>query len=79
MDIRVLGTGCSKCKTLEAMVREVVQELGVQADVSKVAEIDKIMEYDIMMTPGLVINGDVVAAGKLPTKDQIKQWIESGK
>ncbi len=75
MDIRVLGTGCFKCKTLEANVLEAVKEMNIPADVIKVTEIDKIMEYDIMMTPGLVINGKVKVSGKVPSKDEIKKLI----
>ena len=77
MDIRILGTGCTKCKTLEANVVEAVNEMGINADVVKVTEINKIMEYDVMMTPGLVINGIVKTSGKVPGKDEIKKLIQS--
>lgn len=77
MDIRILGTGCAKCKSLEANVVEAVKELGIKADVTKVTEIAKIMEYDVLMTPGLVVNGNVKAAGKIPGKEEIKKLILS--
>jgi small redox-active disulfide protein 2 len=77
MDIRILGTGCMKCKTLEANVQEALKEMDVTAEVSKVTEIDKIMEYDILMTPGLVVNGKVKVSGKVPGKDELKKMIES--
>jgi small redox-active disulfide protein 2 len=76
MDIRILGTGCAKCKTLEANVKDAVKELGIQAEVSKVTDIADIMEYDIMMTPGLVVNGKVLLSGKVPGVEQIRQLIE---
>ncbi|MDQ2087797.1 thioredoxin family protein [Herbivorax sp. ANBcel31] len=77
MDIKVLGTGCAKCKNLEKIVREVVSDMGISANVEKVTEINKIMEYDILMTPGLVINGAVKVAGKVPGKDELKKIIEN--
>lgn len=76
MTIKILGTGCTKCLKLEELARKAVTELGVEANVEKVTEIDKIMEYGVMMTPGLVINDHVKLSGKIPPIDQIKSWIE---
>ena len=76
MDIKILGTGCTKCRTLEKNALEAVSEMGINAEVSKVTEINKIMEYNIMMTPGLVINGKVKAFGRVPGKDEIKKLIK---
>lgn len=76
MDIKILGTGCPKCKMLEKNAREAVSELGIDATIEKVTEIDKIMEYNIMMTPGLVINGKVKAFGRVPGKEEIKKLIQ---
>ena len=76
MEIKILGTGCPKCKTLEKNALEAVSEMGVNADISKVTEINKIMEYNIMMTPGLVINDKVKAFGRVPGKDEIKKLIQ---
>ncbi|MDF1572657.1 MAG: thioredoxin family protein [Bacteroidales bacterium] len=75
MEIKVLGTGCPKCKTLEKSTRNVVAEMGIEADISKEEDIMKIMEYGIMHTPGLVINGKVVASGRLPSSKEIEQFI----
>jgi len=75
MEIKILGTGCPKCKTLEKNVTEALAELGKEADVEKVSEIEKIMEYGIMMTPGLVVDGVVKASGRVPGKEEIKQII----
>ena len=62
MLIQVLGTGCSRCKTLHEMVKKAVQETGVDAEVEKVEDIQQIMAFELIMTPGLVINGEVKAA-----------------
>ena len=75
MKIKVLGTGCPKCKALESRTREAVKEMGIQAEVIKVTEIPKIMEYDLMMTPGLVINERVKVSGRVPDKEEIKKLI----
>lgn len=75
MDIKILGTGCSKCKTLEATTRQAVEELGLNASIEKVEDIQKIMEYGVMSTPGLVINGKVVLSGKLPKLAEVKELL----
>jgi small redox-active disulfide protein 2 len=75
MEIKVLGTGCPKCKALEKSAREVVTEMGIEAEITKVEDIMKIMEYGIMHTPGLVINGKVVVSGRLPSSKEIEQFI----
>jgi len=75
MEIIILGTGCPKCKTLEKLTRDTVQELSITASVSKEEDIVKIMNYGIMHTPGLVINGKVVLSGRVPTSKEIKEII----
>jgi len=77
MEIKVLGPGCPKCKTLEKMTREVVEENNIEAVVEKVDDIMKIMEYGIMRTPGMVINGKVAFSGRVPSKDELKTIIEN--
>jgi len=79
MNIKILGTGCTKCKSLEQSVRDTVKEMGIEADISKVEDIMKIMEYGIMKTPGMVIDEKVVSAGKLLSKDQIKELLTQNK
>lgn len=79
MEIKILGTGCAKCKTLEKITREAVNEMGVAADVIKEEDIMKIMSYGIMNTPGLVINGKVVASGRVPSSLEIKELITKNK
>ncbi len=75
MKIEILGIGCPKCKQLTANAQEAVKELNIQAEVVKVADIDKITEYGVMMTPALVLNGEVVSSGKVLSKDEIKKII----
>jgi len=77
MDIKVLGTGCPKCKRLEALVHEAIAETGVNGDVSHVTDMNDIMTYDILSTPGLVIDGEVVSSGRLPRRDEIAAWLKA--
>jgi small redox-active disulfide protein 2 len=73
--IQVLGTGCTRCKTLFENAQKAVKELGVDALVEKVEDIQKIMAFEILMTPGLVIDGVVKVAGRVPSADDIKKLI----
>ncbi len=75
MEIKILGMGCPKCKRLEEVAREAVAAAGVEAEFTKVTRIGEIMNYDIVSTPGLVINGKVVSSGRIPTKAEIVEWI----
>ncbi|MGE5398315.1 MAG: thioredoxin family protein [Chitinophagales bacterium] len=79
MEIKVLGTGCAKCKQLEKDVRNAVTELGLAADVEKVEDIKKIMSYKIISTPALVVNGKVKVAGRVPGRDELKKLISEEK
>ena len=71
MDIKVLGTGCQKCLTLEKAVKNVVAENGIDADVSKVEDIVEIMGYGVMATPALVVDGKVAIKGRVPSSKEI--------
>ena len=75
MNIKILGPGCARCQQLEKTTKEVVKELGIDADVEEVKDINKIMEYPILTTPGLVINGQLLCAGRVPNKAEITQLI----
>jgi small redox-active disulfide protein 2 len=75
MEIKILGTGCPKCKILEKVTRDAVAETGIEATIEKVEDIVKIMGYNIMHTPGLVIDGKVVLSGQVPTVKQIKEIL----
>jgi small redox-active disulfide protein 2 len=77
MEIKVLGTGCTKCMQLEKTVKEAVKELGIDAKIEEVKDIKKIMQYPILTTPGLVIDEKVVCSGKIPSKDEVKKYITS--
>lgn len=75
MKVKILGTGCAKCQQLEKTTKEVVKELGIEATVEEVKDIKKIVEYAILMTPGLVINEELVCAGRVPTKAELTRLI----
>ncbi|MEA4982272.1 MAG: thioredoxin family protein [Paludibacter sp.] len=77
MEIKVLGTGCPKCKTLEKNTRDAVVGLGIDATISKVEDIVDIMSYGIMSTPALVINGKVAVKGRVPSTDEIKELLSN--
>jgi small redox-active disulfide protein 2 len=75
MEIKVLGTGCAKCKKLEQLTEKALAELGVEATIEKVEDIYKIMQFGVMSTPGLVIDGKVVLSGRLPKTEELKEWL----
>lgn len=75
MKIQILGTGCAKCKTLAANSEKAVKELGLNTEVEKVTGIEEILKFQILMTPGLVIDGQVMAAGRVPSTEEIKQML----
>jgi small redox-active disulfide protein 2 len=79
MEIKILGTGCSNCKTLEKSVINALAEMDYDANVEKVEDIQKIMAYGIMRTPGLVINDKVVLSGRVPNMKELKEIIEKHK
>jgi len=73
--IEILGMGCPKCKKLYENAQAAVKELNVQAEIVKVEDIQKIMDYGLMITPAILIDGEVKAAGRIPAPDEIKKWI----
>jgi len=73
--IQSLGTGCTRCRNLTANAQKAVQELGIEAEIEKVTEIEDIIKFQILMTPGLVIDGQVKAAGRIPSVEEIKQML----
>lgn len=75
MDIKILGTGCPKCKTLEKLTREVVAQNSISAEISKVEDIMEIMKFNVMSTPALVVNGKVEIKGRVPSSEEIKQIL----
>lgn len=75
LTIKVLGSGCPNCKKVEAITRQAVEALGVQAEIIKVTEYPKILEYNLLSTPGLVINEKVVCSGRIPTPAEVTTWL----
>lgn len=75
MDIKILGTGCAKCKQLEKVVRTAVDEMSLDATVEKVTELTDIMSYGIMSMPGLVVDGEIRMSGRLPKLDEVKSLL----
>jgi small redox-active disulfide protein 2 len=73
--LKILGTGCPKCKALEQSVRKVVAENQIDAEITKVEDIMDIMNYGVMRTPGLVVDDKVVVSGRLPSADEIKNFL----
>lgn len=75
MKIEILGVGCPKCKQLTANTEAAIKELNIAAEISKVTDIAKITEYGVMMTPALAVDGTVVSAGKVLSKEEIKKIL----
>ena len=75
MKIQILGSGCTKCKALEANTVEAAEKLGIDAEVEKVTDIDTILDMGVMMTPGLVVNGEVKSSGNLLSVEQISEIL----
>jgi small redox-active disulfide protein 2 len=78
LNVKVLGTGCKKCQTLEASVKEIIKNNNIEATVEKVDDLSAIVSYGVMTTPALVINEKVVSAGSLPKEVQILSWLKEG-
>ncbi len=77
LTIKILGSGCANCKRLEAITRQIVDQMGLKADIVKVTEFSEIMAYNIMSTPGLVINEKLVSAGRIPSQAEVSTWLTS--
>jgi small redox-active disulfide protein 2 len=75
LTIKVLGSGCANCKKVEAIAKQAVANMGVEAEVIKVTEYADMMQYNIMSTPGLVINEKLVSAGRIPSEAQVTSWL----
>jgi small redox-active disulfide protein 2 len=75
VEIKVLGTGCPKCRKLEENAREAAGELGLEVEVTKVTDVNRFLDYNVMMTPALVIDDQLKASGRVATKDEIKKWL----
>ena len=73
--VKILGSGCANCRKLEAVAREAAAGAGVQAEFVKVTEMQAIMAYDLLATPGLVIDDKLVSSGRIPTLAEVRQWL----
>lgn len=76
LHIKVVGTGCPTCQRLERMCREVTEENQFNATIEKVTDLNRFADLGIFMTPGLIINDEVVSSGKMPDRNTLKNWIE---
>lgn len=75
LTIKVLGSGCANCKRLEQIARKVISDMSIEADVIKVTDYNDIMSYNILSTPGLVIDEKVVSSGRIPTPAEVTTWV----
>jgi small redox-active disulfide protein 2 len=73
--IKILGSGCANCKKLEAVAREAATRAGVEAEFVKVTDMQSIMAYELLATPGLVIDDKLVSSGRIPTQAEVRQWL----
>lgn len=78
MKIEILGTGCPKCKTTEKNVKKVVEELGLQAEIVKIEDLQQIIDRGVMLTPAVFINGEAKIVGRVPSPDEIKKLLQKG-
>ena len=79
MKIQILGTGCPKCKTLAANAKRALEELGLDIEIEKIEDIKEIMKFNILMTPGLAIDGNVKSAGRVLSSEEIRKLITAGR
>lgn len=75
LTIKVLGSGCANCKRLEQIARKVVEDMSMQAEIIKVTDYNDIAAYNVMSTPGLVINEKLVSYGRIPTPAEVTTWL----
>jgi small redox-active disulfide protein 2 len=75
LTVKILGSGCANCKKLEAVAREAASAANLPADFIKVTDMQQIMAYDLLSTPGLVINGKLVSSGRIPTQAEVQKWM----
>lgn len=77
LTIKILGSGCANCKKLEQIARQAVDSLNIESEIIKVTGMKDIMAYDVLQTPGLVINEKLVSSGRIPTSDSVLEWIRA--
>lgn len=77
MEIKVLGTGCSKCKSTVALIEEVAKSKGISIALEKIEDMQAIIGFGVMSTPAVVINGKVIHAGGVPSRDKVEHWLSA--
>ena len=77
LSIKVLGPGCANCRKLEELAREAAASVGVEAEITKITDMREIIAYDVLKTPGLVINEKLVSSGRIPTSAAIAEWLRA--
>ena len=75
LTVKILGSGCANCRKLEAVAREAAASAGLAAEFVKVTDMKDIMAFDLLATPGLVINDKLVSSGRIPTQAEVRQWL----
>ena len=73
--VKILGPGCANCRKLEAVARDAAASAGIEAEFSKITDMKDIMAFDLLSTPGLVVDGKLVCSGRIPTQAEIRQWL----
>lgn len=76
MKIEILGSGCAKCNSTEKMIRKIVEELGISAEILKVEDLQEIINRGVMMTPAVFVDGEAKVVGRIPSPDEIKKWLK---
>ena len=77
LNIKVVGSGCPTCQKLEQMCREIITENNIEAEIEKITDINSFADLGIFMTPGLLLNDQLVSSGKLPTKSTLEHWVKT--
>jgi small redox-active disulfide protein 2 len=75
IDVKVLGKGCARCHRLEQVTRDAAQAAGIEIALAKITDLQQILAYEVLATPGLVVDGKLVCSGRIPTKAEVEGWL----